>query len=288
MGDGGSMKVKVNGKHLWFDVEGDGLHVDGPVLSEKPTLILLHGSPGNSDHTVFKPMFSELADVAQVVYLDLAGSGRSDDTPDGTYSLEGWADDLVAFCDALGIVKPVVLGNSAGGMVAGVYAARHPGHPGKVILSSTQARLDTDRCLEMFERLGGPEVRAIAVKALVTHGNLDSYMEYAARCMTLYNPTPQTRARHTTFRFPCADAFHKVGGVWHQMDFRDQLHKVTCPVMIMAGDLDPVTPLQDSIDLRDLIRPDLVRFEQFDGAGHGVWLDDKERAFRVIREFVQA
>lgn len=282
------MKIKINGKNLFFDVEGDGVHIDGPTLTEKPTLVLLHGSPGNSDHSVFKPMFSDLTDVAQVVYLDLAGSGRSDDPVDGEFSLEAWADDLVAFCDALGIVKPVVLGNSAGGMVAGVYAARHPDHPGKVILSSTQARLDTDRCLDMFDRLGGPEVRAVAMKALVTDGDLDSFIEYATKCMTLYNPTPQNRVRHTIFRFPCADAFHRVGGVWHRMDFRADLDKITCPVMIMVGDMDPVTPLQDSIDLRAGIRPELVRFEQFANAGHSVWLDSPERAFRVIREFVQA
>jgi len=34
----------------------------------------------------------------------------------GDYSLEGWADDLVAFCDTVGIDKPIVLGNSAGGI----------------------------------------------------------------------------------------------------------------------------------------------------------------------------
>ena len=284
MGDG--VRIRINGKELFFDVEGDGLHIDGPQLSEKPTLILLHGSPGTSDHTVFKPMFSQLADAAQIVYLDLAGSGRSEDPADGEYGLEAWADDLVGFCDALGIHKPVVLGNSAGGMVAGVYAIRHPDHPGKVILSSTQAKLDTERCLDMFLRIGGPEVRAVAEKALVTHGDLESYTDYMQRCMTLYNPTPQNRARHTTFRFPCADAFHRVGGVWHRMDFRDRLNEIRCPVMILVGDMDPVTPLQDSIDLRDGIRTDLVRFEQFENAGHGVWLDNPERAFRVIREFV--
>lgn len=280
------MRVTVNGKSLWFDVEGDGLHNDGPELREKPTLILMHGSPGNSDHTVFKPMFGALADIAQVVYLDLAGSGRSDDSPDGTYSLESWADDLVAFCDALGIEKPVVLGNSAGGMIAGVYGIRHPGHPGKLILSSTQAKLDTDRCLRVFERLGGPEVRAIAEKALVTHGNLDSYVDYARVCMPLYNPTPQNRVRHSIFRFPCADEFHKVGGIWHTMDFLDRVHEISCPTMILAGEEDPVTPVEDSEDLRARMNPSLLRYERFAGAGHGVWLDKPERAFAAIREFV--
>jgi len=281
------MKVTVNGKRLFFDTSGSVLTAGESGLVDKPTLILLHGAPGNSDHTVFKPIFEELADIAQVIYLDLAGCGRSDDPADGRFSLESWADDLVGFCDALGIVKPIVLGNSAGGMVAGVYASRYPDHPSKVILSSTQAKLDTNRCLDMFERLGGPDVRAVAERALVTNGDAESLNEYVSKCMTLYNPTPQARKRHCIFRFDCAIEFHRIGGVWHQMDFRDQLHRITCPVMVMVGDLDPVTPLQDSEDLRSLIKPELVRFERFANAGHSVWLDEPERAFRVIREFVR-
>jgi len=171
------MKVTVNGKRLFFDTSGSVLTAGESGLVDKPTLILLHGAPGNSDHTVFKPIFEELADIAQVIYLDLAGCGRSDDPADGRFSLESWADDLVGFCDALGIVKPIVLGNSAGGMVAGVYASRYPDHPSKVILSSTQAKLDTNRCLDMFERLGGPDVRAVAERALVTNGDAESLNE---------------------------------------------------------------------------------------------------------------
>ncbi len=280
------MKVKVNGKELYFDIDGQALSPDGAELVAKPTLILLHGSPGNSDHTVFKPMFGVLADVAQIVYLDLAGSGRSDDPVDGVFSLEAWADDLKEFCDALGIEKPIVLGNSAGGMVAAMYGIRYPGHAGKLILSSTQAKLNVDRCLEMFERLGGPEARLIAHKALVTDGDLKSFIEYAARCMPLYNTTPQTRARHSIFRRKCADAFHQLGGVWHQMNFLDDLKAITCPTMIMVGEQDPVTPLQDSEDMKMHINPLILRYERFAHAGHGVWLDEPTQSFSVIRNFV--
>ena len=72
------MKIKVNGSRLYFDVEGVAYDARGEVAAERPTLILLHGSPGNSDHTVFKRYFHELTDVAQVIYLDMLGSGRSD------------------------------------------------------------------------------------------------------------------------------------------------------------------------------------------------------------------
>ncbi|MFM8388178.1 MAG: alpha/beta fold hydrolase [Actinomycetota bacterium] len=280
------MRVTVGDKKLYFDVEGEKLCHNGDSLVEKPTLILLHGSPGNSDHTVFKPLFSQLTDVAQIVYLDLSGCGRSDDTSDGVFSLERWADDIVHFCHVVGIDKPVVLGNSAGGMVAAMYGIRHPDHPGGLILSSTQARLQAERCVAVFERLGGAEIAEVALRALKTVGDAASFMEYGARCMAFYNPTPQNRARLITYREKCAEAFHLRGGIWYEMDFLDDLHAISCPTLVLAGEDDPVTPIEDSLDIVDQLCPDIRQFERFANAGHGVWLDQPERAFSVLREFL--
>jgi proline iminopeptidase len=71
------MHVHVNGVRLFFDVEGMQLVPDGTRMREKPTLLLLHGGPG-FDHSSYKPAFSRFADVAQLVYLDQRGNGRSD------------------------------------------------------------------------------------------------------------------------------------------------------------------------------------------------------------------
>src|SRR5438034_3149806 len=69
------MQVLVNGVRLFFDVEGAKLVPDGPVMREKPTILLLHGGPG-FDHSIYKPAFSALADVAQVIFLDHRGKVR--------------------------------------------------------------------------------------------------------------------------------------------------------------------------------------------------------------------
>ncbi len=280
------MKIRVNGKELFVDVEGQGLVAENGILTEKPTLILLHGAPGNSDHTVFKPMFSELTDAAQIIYLDMCGCGRSDESPDGTYSLESWADDIVGLCDVLGINKPLVLGNSAGGMVAATYAIKYPDHPGKIVLSSTQAKLRPERCLPVFERLGGQRARTLAEAALVSPADTEALLAYARECMPLYNPTPQTRPRTSIFRKQSAEAFHLRGGVWHTMDFLDELGRITCPTLVLAGDQDPVTPIEDSEDIVANLNHDIVTYERFENAGHGVWLDNPERAFKVLRDFV--
>ena len=89
-----------------------------------------NGGPGSFDHSYFKPDFARLADVAQVVYLDLPGHGRSDRGHPAQWSFELCADAVRDFCDAVGIEKPVVLGHSLGGVIALVYGIRHPGHAG--------------------------------------------------------------------------------------------------------------------------------------------------------------
>src|SRR5262245_10926160 len=103
------MRITVNGTNLYFDVEGMGLVPDGPTMRAKPTLILLHGGPG-FDHTMFKPGFSGLADVAQIIYLDQRANGRSVNTDPSTWTLAQWGDDVKSFCDALGIERPIVCG----------------------------------------------------------------------------------------------------------------------------------------------------------------------------------
>jgi pimeloyl-ACP methyl ester carboxylesterase len=157
------MHVSVNGVRLFFDVEGAKFVPDGPMMREKPVLLMLHGGPG-ADHSIYRPAYSALADIGQIVYLDHRGNGRSEDGPRERWNLVQWGDDVRVFCEMLGIVDPIVLGASFGGMVAMAYATRHPAHPSKLILISTAASgaEHLNRRIELFERLGGPEVGALA------------------------------------------------------------------------------------------------------------------------------
>ena len=150
------MLVQVNGVRLYVDVENPGLIPDGNRMREKPTLLLLHGGPG-FDHSGFKPAFSALSDVAQIVYYDHRGNGRSIGTDPASWNLPQWGDDVKGLCDALGIVKPIVCGLSFGGFVAQAYATRYPEHPGKLILLSTVAKIDFPTVFATFTRLGAPK-----------------------------------------------------------------------------------------------------------------------------------
>ena len=137
-------------------------------MRARPTIILVHGGPG-FDHSGYKPAFAALTDVAQVIYYDQRGQGRSDRSTPDRWNLDQWADDLRGLCDALGIERPIIFGQSFGGMVAMAYAARHPAHPRALVLVSTTAQAGAHAAAKvaMFSRLGGPEAGELARRRFV-------------------------------------------------------------------------------------------------------------------------
>ena len=135
------MFVQVNGAKIFFDVDGEALTPDGASMREKPTVVMVHGGPG-ADHSVAKPFFSQLTDIAQVLYYDHRGNGRSDLSEKEKWNLAQWGDDLKGLCDALGIENPIVVGTSFGGFAALSYATRYPKHASGLVLISTAAKVD--------------------------------------------------------------------------------------------------------------------------------------------------
>ena len=281
------MHVTVNGARIYFDVEGLGLVPDGKAMRQRPTLILLHGGPG-FDHTHFKPGFSTFTDVAQVIYLDHRGNGRSDYGDRSSWNLAQWGDDVRGFCDALGIEKPIIYGVSFGGFVAQSYATRHPGHAGKLVLVSTAARPEWPPVFDAFERIGGAEARRLAEAYWLTP-TPEGRVAYREKCHPLYNTRP-ARDLDADARAIVHDPvnLHFASDEFARMDFRAALARIACPTLVMAGDSDPITPLAFSETIVASLPPNLVQFERFADCGHGIVRDAPDRFSATLRAFIQS
>lgn len=278
------MQIEVNGTRLWFDVDGPALVPDGDHMRERPTLLLVHGGPGGYDHSYFKPHFARLTGEAQVVYLDLRDHGRSARHDPDDWSFEVCADDVRAFCDAVGIVRPTVLGHSLGGWIVLLYGARHPGHAGGLILQSTMARFDLERLVDGFRRCGGEEVAELARRDF---GGDPITVEEWARVFAVFGPhIPSTAELARRVRNP--DVGPPGMELLRRLDVVDQLASITCPTLICVGELDPVTPVAASREIVDALPPHVGRFEVIERAGHFPWLDRPDRYWSLITAFVTA
>jgi len=289
VGDNAGMRVSVNGVRLYFDVEGCGLAVRDAGMAAKPTLVLLHGGPG-ADHSLFKPEFSSMAGDAQVVYLDQRGSGRSDRGDPDTWTWDQWADDVAGFCRVLGIQAPVLVGTSGGGRVAVACAVRHPDLIGGLVLDSTLFGPGfLDDSLEVFGRRGGPEAREAAARFIGGDTSPDAAAAWVRHALPLYGSTSDgdiaARAGRVRVNPEVLRRFRR-GECGPLEVTADDIGKVACPVLILAGEDDPAAPVAAVRRAVSSTRHPAVGLHVFAGVGHGVFRQAPSQAFAVLRRFL--
>ncbi len=250
-------------------------------MSQRPTLLMLHGGPA-MDSSLFEGSgLEDLTDIAQVVVYDHRGAGRSDWRSPNEWTLDTWADDVVRLCDVLGIVKPIALGSSFGGMVAQRYLARHPDHPGRVVLAGTSARLNLEVVAARFAARGGERAGVVAREYLA--GDQSLAADYDAVCMPLYAAKPFDAERFARVVVnPDLSAHFKVE--WNAMDLRSGLARVTCPVLVTGGELDPICPIAAVRDVANAVPSEFVRLIEIEGASHLEAAADEIAPF--VRDFI--
>lgn len=112
-----------------LDYPGDAPH----------TLVLLHGLSANA--ACFEGLISAgLSQLARVVSIDLRGRGKSD-KPEGPYSMEAHAADVIAVIEALQLENIILGGHSFGALLSVYVAAQYPQYAQKVIIMDAAARL---------------------------------------------------------------------------------------------------------------------------------------------------
>jgi proline iminopeptidase len=276
------MRIEVNGTRLWFDVDGPSLVPEGALMRERPTVVVVHGGPGSYDHSYFKPYFAALAQVGQVVFVDLREHGRSARQDTVAWSFEVCADDLHAFCDTLGIVRPVVFGHSMGGIVAMLYGARYPGHAAALVLQSTMARFVLPRLVEGFRRCAGDEVAELARRDYTGDPVTDAEWTKVFAAFGPHVPSGEELARRMQHRELSATGMEQL----RSLDVVDQLEQVTSPTLVCVGELDPVSPPSAAKEIHAALPATKGRLEVLEGAGHFPWLDTPERYWSLIKSFV--
>jgi len=285
------MFVNVNGVCLFFDVLNPKLAIEGAGLRERPTLICLPGGPGG-DHQTLRPAFDHFASFAQVVYLDHRASGRSEHGDVSQWTLDQWGDDVAAFCVALGIERPIIIGVSGGAMIAQAYLAQHPDRAGGVILVNPCSRMDRNVLIAGFEKLGG-QPAAEAARAMYTRGAPEDVPAFFQHCLPFYShkrnfDALQAGGARSTFNLQVSQHFFGLGGEAFRYDHRARLGRVSCPVLMLAGAHDPVTWPEWGREVAESLPPGRGEFLLFEDSSHLIPADEPERFFAAIEGFIAA
>ena len=126
----------------YVDVDGTRIHYLAWGQPGQRGLVFVHG--GGAHAHWWTHVAAPFARQYRVVALDLSGHGDSGWRED--YSLEQWADEVVAVADEAGIAgPPVVVGHSMGGMITIATAALHADRlAGAIVLDSPVTEPDPE------------------------------------------------------------------------------------------------------------------------------------------------
>jgi pimeloyl-ACP methyl ester carboxylesterase len=254
----------VNDTEIAFDDIGSGL-----------PLVFLHAFPLN--RTMWEPQVGALVAEARCIPIDFRGFGDSAASP--PYTMDRYADDVVAVLDALSIERAVVVGLSMGGYVAFALWRRHPSRIRGLVLADTRAAADSPNGLEqrretirIAETQGTTAIANTQIAGLVGKSTRDKRPD-------IYDAMHRMIAQGTVEGV--------VGGTQAMMtrpDSTPTLATIDVPTLIVVGEEDAITPRRDGETLHKGIAGS--RLEVLRKAGH---LSNVERpaAFNtVVSEFL--
>lgn len=239
----------------------DVFYGDHPAHPDSLTLLLVHGSA--SSHTVWPGAFYEIPNV-RVMALDLPGHGRS--APPGRRTIAQYAAVVEAFIATLDLKNVVLAGHSMGGAIALTVAHRAAVTLRGLILMGASARMPVHDAV-----LGG------------AMNSLDDVAGFvAANGMGRAVVGMQDEVRHAVLATEPMTVFGDFMAC-NRFDLRPNLATIDVPTLIIAGELDRMTPLRFSESLAaGLPRANLVTLE---GVGHYAMLESTAEVKDLIERF---
>jgi len=261
------MFAQVNGLRLAYGDRG---------REHETVLLLVHGFP--LDRRLWAAQVDPFANMTRVISPDLRGHGRSQVVP-GPFTMEQHADDLAALLDHLKVRQTVVAGLSMGGYVAFAFWRRYPQRVRGLILADTRAEPDgaaaragRDAAMVTVQQMGAAAYADEMLPRLLAPANLaDAKIAGAALKMMAEQPVE--------------GIIGALGGLRDRTDSRDTLPTITVPTLVIAGDVDVITPPADARALTAAIPG--ARLVVIPKAGHLSPLENPRAFNAAVRTFLR-
>jgi pimeloyl-ACP methyl ester carboxylesterase len=231
-----------------------------------PMLLYIHGAGGSHEHWGYQ--MQGLAAVARQYAVDLPGHGRSPGS--GLADVAAYAALIPALLTSIGAEQVLLAGHSMGGTIALQAALNYPAQVAGLILVGSSARMpvaptllegladDPQPAIEFFtQNLYGPQAPPDMVAATA-----EAYRQIDAALL-----------RNDLL---ACNAF----------DVRRHLGRIHCPVLVLCGEADRMTPLKFSVSLSESL-PN-ARLHSIPTAGHMLMLEAAAPVNAAMREFISS
>lgn len=244
-----------------------------------PAVVLLHGFP--LSRMMWQEQLAGIGSTYRIIAPDLRGHGESP-APEGVYTMDEMADDVIELLGTLHITEPIVLGGlSMGGYVALSLVVRYPRRVRALMLMDTRAGADTPEAAQ------GREATAQAVldanKASVV---VDAMLPKLFSKRTLDERPERVEPLRTVMEQTTPRGIAgALRGMAKRPDRRPDLAGISVPTLVLVGEEDVITPPAEARALAEAI-PN-ARLEIIPGGGHLAPYENPSVANAVILQFLK-
>lgn len=195
-----------------------------------PVLVLSHSL--GCDHAMWTPQMPDLLEHFRVLRYDTRGHGASD-APGGDYSIEQLGHDVLDLLESTGISKFAFCGLSMGGAVGQWLAINAGDRVTSLVLANTSPRFDSANLENRRQAVLARGIAPIAETVL----------------QRFFSPETLARDSHASSVGAVLLATAPAGyaaccAALRDMDFKNELAKITAPTLVIGGDRDMSTPWQ--------------------------------------------
>jgi pimeloyl-ACP methyl ester carboxylesterase len=260
--------AEVNGIRIAYRIQGAG-----------PPLVLVMGYRLSS--AAWPPAFVEaLARKFTVVTLDNRGTGLSDKPVHG-YAIANLARDIQGLLDELAISRVHMLGYSMGGAIAQDFVRQFPERVQTLMLCATMcggiratyAKPSVTRVMREIDGLSPEQIarriREVTYAPIYLQQHRALAEDQTRREIALPTPLHSADLQFQAFA---------------EFDGSQALEEITCPTLVLTGDLDELIPPQNSAIMASRI-PD-SRLAVIPGGGHRVLWEATDACVELINGFL--
>lgn len=281
--EAGGRRVDIGDTRLHFVERGDGY-----------PLLVFHGGPG-LDHHMFADYLDALADEYRVILVDQRSHGRSDLSPEDTWTLPQMAADVTSLARALDLHRYAVLGHSYGAFIVLQHAVDFPGDAAQTIVSSgipstrffehVAQSLASFEPVELREQVTSSWEREKYVRTQEDVAEL-LHDQMPFQFADPHDPRIEDYERRTSEATYSPDvlrhfALQEYGGI----EVEDRLGGVTQPVLALAGRHDRTcSPEGAWATVESVPQGELAVFES---SGHMTFVEENDAYAHTVRDFLK-
>ena len=223
-----------------------------------PVLVLANSL--SATHDMWYRQIPAWSESRRIVSCNYAGHGPDTDASLPPHdSIEGMGEALISRMDKLGVEHFDFVGLSLGGMLGLHMASRYPDRVRRLVAANCRYWNNAEGQKQWDLRIQA--VREGGLEAIV-EGTLERWFTAGFR-----DVEPDTVARMRDMILECdVDGYALAATAVRNLDLREQLPQIRCPVLLLTGDQDVAAPAEHMQEIAELV-PD-AKLHVFDHCAH--------------------